>query len=1170
MAVENVSIRLSGDATKIDAVLDRLEAKIKRLSSKEVKLSAKGSTKAIDDATKKMAALKSKNIDVNVSAKGFDKIEQTQRRLATAQSRLQDQIAKGASSTTISSSVTQIGALQNRLNSLKAADISSPFSKLSSVIDSLTGKMDGLANKILKIGAGFAATGVALGVALGKSALGDAADLEATMGQLQAMLGATDKGMAGLDKRAVDLGNDLKLPGVSAGDAAMAMKEMAANGLSLKDSMDGARSVLELAKVANLDYAESARIVATQLNTFGLSGDKASEVSNKLAKVSGASGVKIDEMAIAASQAGLVAKSSGMSFNQMADALGLLARNGLRGSDAGTSLKTALIRLSAPTAEVAKEIKRYGLEFRDANGNMKDFRGISEELQGKLKGLSKAQQDAAMASIFGTDAIRVGNIMMEQGSAGYDEFTKRVQGAGDASAQLAGKTKGLQGVIEAIKSTWDTGMLTIGKSLSPVFTEIAKKISDFASKVDFKAVGDKMAGFVRSIMTEVSKIDWKVVMDKAVSAFKSFIEMAKILGTVTKTAAKIIGGGDMAVGLGRISAAALFAGPLIKALSIGFSGLSLALKAIGWKKEIQEATSMGTALGGVSTAASVATKALGFIGAAIAAWQIGSFVGKELRSMHDNVFNAGKAAEDYKNKLSTLSLSAEASATAFSNMASAISQTGAALDSISDASVAVSQAQLAYNEAVKQYGGSSAEAAAAQDRLLAAQGRQISQSSQLRNSFVELGKSLKSVYLSDKNEPIKLIEPAQLDEAKRSIEQANIELQRLKIKPAVELGISEEEKQKMVKAIELGIKEAQAVVDRTELKAVITSDTTDVQTKIKEIEAIASKIKGLPVNIKTSQDFYKVLGDLQKAGYVVDGLTAEKSIKLADNLDQTTGRVQALQQGILSLTSTQSTLNVNTTNLEAAKFTMDQVQAKINEIPEYKDIKLDVTNPEATLTTLNNIGLLADTATRERIINILTQSGAAKSDIDSIIAKIGLVPKQTNTDVNVNTSNAEAKISSLIASLRRVSSAAVAAAAKAIGFSNGGIVPEYRSAGGIINKPEYYAKGTSFVNWKPRGTDIVPAMLGKGEGVLQKPAVGIIGRSPFNKLNSSSRGSILAGAKEIVAKLGGSSTQTNNNSQADNRVTNNSIKQEFNFNSSNNSGDSNSLWRARNILGSVI
>ena len=180
------------------------------------------------------------------------------------------------------------------------------------------------------------------------------------------------------------------------------------------------------------------------------------------------------------SQCSAQASLAGWSLEDTAAALALFADHGVKGSDAGTSLKTMLQRLAAPTDQAAEAIAAYGLNIRDSNGKMKDISGIADELTGKLGGLSDAERDAALQTIFGSDASRAAAILMQSGSEGLAKYIAATNDA-TAAETMANAQKGeLSWALENMGGAVESASIAFGTALAPAITAVAGVIGNVA------------------------------------------------------------------------------------------------------------------------------------------------------------------------------------------------------------------------------------------------------------------------------------------------------------------------------------------------------------------------------------------------------------------------------------------------------------------------------------------------------------------------------------------------------------------------------------------------------------------------------------------------------------------------------------------------------------------
>jgi len=343
-------------------------------------------------------------------------------------------------------------------------------------------RFESLGNTIrssLQIGA------VALGVA-GVASVKMAGDFEKSLNILRSVSSANNEEMKKLADRAVELGKDITLPGISARDAAGAMTELAKAGVNVNDVLTASQGVLSLAKAGQLDVKSAATITARALNSFGLTGDKASMVADVLAAGANASSAEVIDLAYAMAQSGASANRMGITLQDTVAAIAMFSNAGIVGSDAGTSLKTMLQRLAAPTKESSKIMETLGLSFFDANGNFIGLGQTAENLKEKLSVLTQEHREQAITAMFGADSSRVAGILAEQGATGFDNMSKSVNRAGAATDLAAAQNEGLAGALDNLRSVLETIGIRLANELLPPLTEFIQQLTNkLEPTVDF-------------------------------------------------------------------------------------------------------------------------------------------------------------------------------------------------------------------------------------------------------------------------------------------------------------------------------------------------------------------------------------------------------------------------------------------------------------------------------------------------------------------------------------------------------------------------------------------------------------------------------------------------------------------------------------------------------------
>lgn len=217
------------------------------------------------------------------------------------------------------------------------------------------------------------------------------------------------------------------------------------------------------------------------MNIFGLSAEQAAASVNQLTGVTIASKFGAEDLALALAQGGGVAKAVGVSFTDFNTVIAATSNSFASGSDAGTSFKTFLQRLSPVSTKAAELMEAIGFSAYDATGALLPMREVAQRLQNSLKGMSDEQRNATLTTIFGSDSMRIAASIATQGAEGFDKYAASIAKV-DASAQAATRLDNFSGSLEKLKGTIDVLATALGekiaKVLRPAIDGLANALED--------------------------------------------------------------------------------------------------------------------------------------------------------------------------------------------------------------------------------------------------------------------------------------------------------------------------------------------------------------------------------------------------------------------------------------------------------------------------------------------------------------------------------------------------------------------------------------------------------------------------------------------------------------------------------------------------------------------
>ena len=356
---------------------------------------------------------------------------------------------------------------------------SNVMSKVGKSVDDSGKKLKKFGDKTIQVGKTMTVGLTAPIAALGVKSFQVFASFDKTMRQVGVQTKQSGAGMKELTDLALKMGKDTNF---SAGQAADAMLELAKGGMTAAQIKGGVlQQTLTLAAAGSLSLGDAAGYVSNAMNTFGLEAKDAGAIAAALAGGANASTASVESLGMALGQVGPGAKQAGLSLNDTVAALAAFDNAGIKGSDAGTSLKTMLQRLVPQTDASAAAMRHLGIDFTNTDGSFKSITQIAGILHDKMGKLSDVQRTQALNTIFGSDASRAAAILMENGSKGISKYKKATEDLSAAQKMAKTNTEGAAGSIEQMQGSIETAEITLGKALAPTVTDVAKKISGLAN-----------------------------------------------------------------------------------------------------------------------------------------------------------------------------------------------------------------------------------------------------------------------------------------------------------------------------------------------------------------------------------------------------------------------------------------------------------------------------------------------------------------------------------------------------------------------------------------------------------------------------------------------------------------------------------------------------------------
>lgn len=380
------------------------------------------------------------------------------------------------------------------------------------------GKVAGGAAKLTAAGMAAAGTAIA-GVVAASTNVGK--EFEAQMSTVAAISGETGNELAALEAKAKEMGATTQF---SATEAGQAMEYMAMAGWKSSDMVDGISGIMNLAAASGEDLASTSDIVTDALTAFGMTASDSGRFADVLAAASSNANTNVAMLGESFKYVAPLAGTLGYSAEDASIALGLMANAGIKGSQAGTSLKTALANMSAPTDKQAAAMKKLGLSLTDGEGNMKSMREVMVDMRSNFAGLSEAEQTAAASTIFGKEAMSGMLAIINASEEDFNKLTNAIDNSSGAAEMAAIRLDNLEGDITLLKSGLEGLGIEIYQGINAPMREAAQTATEYVARMNAAFQEGGFSGMVEEIGSIVSDALLKIA-----EYAPDFIEMAATL-----------------------------------------------------------------------------------------------------------------------------------------------------------------------------------------------------------------------------------------------------------------------------------------------------------------------------------------------------------------------------------------------------------------------------------------------------------------------------------------------------------------------------------------------------------------------------------------------------------------------------------------------------------------
>ncbi|EJX37574.1 phage tail tape measure protein [Enterococcus faecium] len=375
-------------------------------------------------------------------------------------------------------------------------------------------------------------------IGVGVAAAKVGGDFEAQMSRVKAISGATGDTFEQMKQQAIDLGAKTAF---SAKESAAGMENLASAGFSAQEIMKAMPGLLDLAAVSGGDVALASENTATALRGFGLEASEAGHVADVFARAAADTNAEVGDMGEALKYVAPVANSMGISLEETAAAIGIMSDAGIKGSQAGTTLRGALSRLARPTKAMQDTMDNLGVSFYDADGKMKPLKTQVELLKKAFEGLTPEQQQNALVTLYGQESLSGMMALIDKGPDSLGKLTKSLKDSDGAADDMARTMQdNMNSSIEQMFGAFESAAIVIQKILAPSIKKVADAISGLVEKfVSAPESTQKLVVAIGAIVAAIGPLIFMIGsviiwINRVKVAFKALSESSKLFSGLSK------------------------------------------------------------------------------------------------------------------------------------------------------------------------------------------------------------------------------------------------------------------------------------------------------------------------------------------------------------------------------------------------------------------------------------------------------------------------------------------------------------------------------------------------------------------------------------------------------------------------------------------------------------
>lgn len=476
--ISGITVEIGGDTTKLQTALKGVNSEIK---STETQLKDVEKLLKLDPTNTELLAQKQALL-----TKAIDETSTKLETLKTASEQANTALANGEiSQRQYDALQREIIATEQSLRSLtEQAEISNTaLQKIANTGESLKSVGDNVSSAGTKM---LGATAVITG--LGTAAVATATSFESSMSQVQATMGITSDSMSMVDGQAVNTMDSLeelaqqmgKSTKFSASECAEALNYLALAGYDTQQTTDTLPKVLNLAASGGMSLASASDMLTDSMSALGLGADDAGVMVDQMAKTASNANTSVAELGEGILTIGATAKSMAGGTAELNTALGLLADNGIKGSEGGTALRNIIMSLQSPTDKASASLENLGVSVYDSQGNMRELNDILGDLNSSMGDMTSQDRTDIINTIFNKTDIAAVNTLLDSTGNTWENLQQTITDSTGTAQQMADvQMDNLQGQLTTLQAALEGLAISFGKILLPAIKSIASSLQNF-------------------------------------------------------------------------------------------------------------------------------------------------------------------------------------------------------------------------------------------------------------------------------------------------------------------------------------------------------------------------------------------------------------------------------------------------------------------------------------------------------------------------------------------------------------------------------------------------------------------------------------------------------------------------------------------------------------------